>query len=606
MPRSAYWFAVSLMLVPMTWIGWQVYSSAKYRADLKRTKDNLHQIGQALHAYHDEHHSFPPAYLLGADEKPWHSWRVLLLPHLGEKELYARYRFDEPWDGPHNRELQSERPKAYASPLQTSRDPNVAPYLAVVSRRTMWPAHFPIRIEQVTDGISNTIQLIENDGSDIIWTEPRDLRERDALGLLKPSGKQSAKAPASQTIPMLLGDGTVRMISQQINRDLFVSLLTPAFRQLMVPDDRWPTGLLADDRPGPAAALPEPVDVSRFPATRVLSVPEVPLEAEQSVLCCSTLQIAWDQLRPEPSMPVVVSKRSLITDSLNAHPFPLTALSPDAYFVGVSGLDPAQSGNLFDAFRNRFPNAPTEMLKPIPEVTDLGNALRILVYLQKSMPFPDVMQRIPEPLRFPAGVAGKSVQSFGWPSAPGEGALLPVLSQTVNVRDYVSDDDFVLLLRTDSRQGDEIILAKIAPQDSLQKTWKTAAARLKTPLSKQVEAELRAVDHLQIPIMSFGVLAQFSELISLGIPTKASPDRIIADAQQTIQFRLDEYGAELISDLQMIVAENGHGPSLGIKPETPRHFIFDRPFLLALREQKAETPYFLAWIGNADLMEPAK
>ncbi len=603
MRRQIRWLVTGLLAIPILWGGWKVYSSVRLNARREQSRQNLKQIGSALHAYHDNYHCFPPAYVLGADEKPWHSWRVLLLPYLGEQQLYDHYRFDEPWDGPHNRELQSLRPKAYASPLQFSSDHKITTYLAVVSRRTMWPAYFPVSIEQVSDGISNTIQLVENDASETPWTEPRDMREREALRLLKP-GVVSAHA-SSGKIAALFSDGHARIISDRINRDFFISLLTPAYRQVMVPDDRWPPGLLADDRSPAAANLPSPVDVGQFPATRVLSVPDLPLKADQSVLYCATIQLAWDQLRPETSSPVVVSSPTEISEFLNAHPFPLTALSKDAYFVGVSGLEAENSKGLFDAFRTRFPDAPAEMLKPIPDVDDFGKAVRILVHLQKSMPFSDVLERIPEPLKFPDQPGGKFVQSFGWPSAQDEGARLPVLQQTVAVRDYVSDEDFVLLLRTDGPQRDEIILAKVAPQNSLQATWENVADRLQTPLAKQVETELRAHDQLQIPIMSFGVLVQFPEL-SVKIPTNASPDRFISLALQTIQFRLDEHGAELISDAQMIVGENGHGPSLDIDPEKPRHLVFDRPFMLALRENKSEAPYFLAWIGNADLMEPAK
>ena len=41
-----------------------------------------------MHNYHDEHGSFPPAYIADASGKPMHSWRVLILPYLDEKGLY--------------------------------------------------------------------------------------------------------------------------------------------------------------------------------------------------------------------------------------------------------------------------------------------------------------------------------------------------------------------------------------------------------------------------------------------------------------------------------------------------------------------------------------
>src|SRR5262245_10301930 len=55
--------------------------------------------------YHQVHGHLPPAYIVGPDGKPWHSWRVLILPYVFDREIYDRYHFDEPWNGPHNRLL---------------------------------------------------------------------------------------------------------------------------------------------------------------------------------------------------------------------------------------------------------------------------------------------------------------------------------------------------------------------------------------------------------------------------------------------------------------------------------------------------------------------
>src|SRR5205807_8143584 len=58
---------------------------------LKRTlcRWNLMQIGFALHQYHDEYGSFPPAYIADEQGRPIHSWRMLLLPYMDAQPRYS-------------------------------------------------------------------------------------------------------------------------------------------------------------------------------------------------------------------------------------------------------------------------------------------------------------------------------------------------------------------------------------------------------------------------------------------------------------------------------------------------------------------------------------
>jgi hypothetical protein len=58
--------------------------------------NNMRQLAQALHNYHDKHGSFPPAYQTGPDGRPWHSWRVLILPYIEGENLFKACSFDEP------------------------------------------------------------------------------------------------------------------------------------------------------------------------------------------------------------------------------------------------------------------------------------------------------------------------------------------------------------------------------------------------------------------------------------------------------------------------------------------------------------------------------
>lgn len=595
MPRQNRWIAwvLVLLVAVMAWPVFQAVRVARQKAHLSASRVKLKQIGVALHRYHDTYECFPPAYVLGPEGKPWHSWRVLLLPFLDERELYDRYRFDEPWDGPHNRDLQARRPDVYASGLQQSSLKTVTTYLGVVSRRTMWPAHYCVKIGDVTDGPSNTIMLLENADSDVVWSEPREMREKDAIGLLRPDASDQMVKPQALPIPAVFADGTVRVISRDINRDLFVSLLTPKYAQFIVADG-WPQ----DE--GAVSRLPDVIDASRYPNTQILSVPDSPVVPDKTSVYCATVQLAWDLLRPATAEPVVVTKGTPIIDAMNSNPFPLTALARESYFAGVSGLAADESTTLVEDFRRRFPDAPIEMLAS----PDTLPGTRIFTYLQKSLPFPEALERFPAPFPFKSGEQPANVNSFG--SSPhGETDHNPVFKDVVEVCDYTSREDFIVRLKTDGVRSDEMILARITPGETLRDTWNSVLGRIQSPVAPQVIRELRRMDRLQIPIISFGITSPLSELIGLEIPTPTKPDRFIADARQTMRFRLDEYGAELIADTHLVVGEfDGGKPPFD--PRQPRELVFDGPFLLVLKEKSASVPYFLAWIGNSDLMELAK
>lgn len=143
-------------------------------------KNNLKQLALAMHNYHDEYGSFPPAYIADEGGRPMHSWRVLLLPFLENRELYELYRFDEPWNGPHNRLLGSLMPRAFRCPSDEGPASNTS-YLVVAGPKTVFPGATSVGIKDITDGTANTILLVEAAGSGINWLEPRDLSYEEAL-----------------------------------------------------------------------------------------------------------------------------------------------------------------------------------------------------------------------------------------------------------------------------------------------------------------------------------------------------------------------------------------------------------------------------------------
>jgi hypothetical protein len=139
---------------------------------------NIQTLGVALLQYQQEHGQFPPACTYGPDGKPWHSWRVLILPYVGKEgeELYRLYDMNQPWNSPYNMSLLPRMPRFYASPG----DPSAATmyetnYLAVVGSEMIFQNGRSLGTSDVTDGLQDTILLVEAKSTSIPWTEPRDL-----------------------------------------------------------------------------------------------------------------------------------------------------------------------------------------------------------------------------------------------------------------------------------------------------------------------------------------------------------------------------------------------------------------------------------------------
>src|SRR2546428_70002 len=130
-----------------------------------------------MHGYADKDGRLPPAVVYGKDGKPWHSWRVLILPFVEQEELYRQYRLNEPWDSPHNLQLLPKMPYLYAPP--PGKIGRVPPHHTIchvfVGPATAFEIEQgPSLREDFPDGTSNTFLIVEA-GEPVPWTKPDEL-----------------------------------------------------------------------------------------------------------------------------------------------------------------------------------------------------------------------------------------------------------------------------------------------------------------------------------------------------------------------------------------------------------------------------------------------
>jgi beta-lactamase regulating signal transducer with metallopeptidase domain len=227
-------------------------TTARAAASRAQSINNLKQIGLAFHNYAQANNHFPPPVLTGGEQGKFpYSWRVALLPYLEHDALYRKYRFDEPWDGPHNRELIEQMPAVYSvsggsgAPLSRS---NTSYYVfsgPTTALGSPWAFGSknsgPTTLAEITDGMSNTILAVEWDGN-VPWTKPDDIP-------FDPNGPVPALGGFwPEVFNVLMCDGSVRSLKKEIFANILKALITKAGGEV-----------IQGDAFGPGQAVPRPL-----------------------------------------------------------------------------------------------------------------------------------------------------------------------------------------------------------------------------------------------------------------------------------------------------------------------------------------------------------
>lgn len=336
-------------------------------------------------------------------------------------------------------------------------------------------------------------------------------------------------------------------------------------------------------------------DATKLKDTDILPHPEGKIIPGRNYVYCATFQIAWNVLQDNIiKEPILLTGSPPMADLLNKRLIDRNDLSEKDFVADAGFLEKGIVEKIRKQLQATFPGEQPELLGGLPEEGILAYA-----YLHKTLPFEVPFNKMVRPLIFRCPAGDIALKSFGLRNFSFAKSRHTDLSKQVIILDYLSDNDFILKLDTVSSTN-ELILAKIPPGKSLQATLASVQERIDKN-EFFIDDFLKEKESLVVPNIKIDVLRKYSELLGRFFKNVGFEKYRIVEARQSIRFYLDTTGAKLKSEA-IILAKTAK-KTRPLRKIRPRQFIFNKPFLLYLKETKSDQPYFAMWIENPELLE---
>lgn len=195
----------------------------KLGAARAQSQSNLKVLGLAMQAYHDVYKAFPARAIYDKDGKtPLLSWRVAVLPYMGQQDLFNQFRLNEPWDSEHNKKLVPKMPAVFEDPTKKRVGEGKTYYQIITGPNTVFQGNQQMSIAMITDGASNTVLVVEAK-EPVVWTQPTDV----VLPLAKDRVPETGGLFKDGTNAVFC-DGSVRLLPRDLKAADLRALITPA------------------------------------------------------------------------------------------------------------------------------------------------------------------------------------------------------------------------------------------------------------------------------------------------------------------------------------------------------------------------------------------
>ncbi|MDA8564273.1 DUF1559 domain-containing protein, partial [Mariniblastus sp.] len=161
-------------------------STPKEHTDKNIRLDRLRDLTRAIHKFEENHERLPSATF---NRERLLSWRVQLLPYLGEQELFDKIDKTVSWDHSNNKPFHDQMPLVYSDPAKLH--PSLTSCRIISGAGTPWAdGDSPVSFESVIDGSSNTIAIISLPNMQTNWLAPMTLSIENSKELIAIQNEQ--------------------------------------------------------------------------------------------------------------------------------------------------------------------------------------------------------------------------------------------------------------------------------------------------------------------------------------------------------------------------------------------------------------------------------
>lgn len=310
---------------------------------------------------------------------------------------------------------------------------------------------------------------------------------------------------------------------------------------------------------------------------------------------CGTFQVAWNELMDYAGGTVEFEEtESLLASELNQRNFTKEMLSENSYYV--------KQGKASGKLKNEIDKDLKEKFNikdgaKILEGQELDNSNGILIYsmLKKNFTFLEKFDDLKPGIFTGKDGNSEKVKIFGI-DEDSEAKLCDNVEvlywdpKNVDNTGVISNECAVKLK---TKENEEVILYRTDKEDNFENLYNELLN-----LSSSFEGNKKFsnyYDELKIPCIDIDVNISYDELCNKII--KNTNSEYISKAIQNIKFNLNSEGGLIFSEAAIIT------DSMSAPSTNARLFYFTKPFVIFVKEQDKEKPYFAMKINNSEYLQ---